>query len=42
MNFRPRLDYDLPRRSKAKAGAANRFLVKARRGMVGTTAPTEC
>jgi hypothetical protein len=28
-----RPDYDLQRRSSAKAGAANRFLIKARRGM---------
>jgi hypothetical protein len=31
MNSTPRPDYDLPRRSKAKGVAANRFLVNARR-----------
>ena len=29
-----RPDYDLPRRSSAKAGAANRFLIKARRSQL--------
>jgi hypothetical protein len=31
MNSRFCTNYDLPRRSAAKAGAANRFLIKARR-----------